>query len=257
MSKKNESEEVDAVLMGNHPGVDEVPDSELIFRAQHKLRDLIEDHWRGAVGVISLGLLGTLIYGVSANKRVEAQETAVTMIAQLDRSMPSVSELSLQGIFPLDDPSDERRTDRLEAIAERFETQATETPGAASAASWNRSGAIWLRLNSLERAEVAFRNALDEGGLYTVTANNGLASVAVAQGDISAAIAYFTAVSDGSHGTISETALMNVSRIARQSGDLQAAKTALEELLADYPESSNLERITWELQTITAMNERG
>jgi tetratricopeptide (TPR) repeat protein len=257
MSKQNESEEVDAVLMGDHPGVDEVPDSELIFRAQHKLRDLIEDHWRGGVAVIATGLLATLIYGVTINKKIEAQEAAVTMIAQLDRSMPSVSDLSLQGIFPLDEPSDERRAERLEAIAERYEAHAADSAGAASAASWNRSGAIWLRLETYDRAESAFRNALIEGGLYGIAANNGLAAAAVAQGDLTAAITHLTEISDGNHGSMSETALINLSRVARQSGDIQAARTALQRVITDYPLSSRLDRVTWELQTIDAMSEDG
>jgi Tfp pilus assembly protein PilF len=171
--------------------------------------------------------------------------------------MPSVSQLALQGIFPLDDPTNEGRTERLEAIAERYELQAVETAGATGAGSWNRSGAIWLRLNSLDRAEAAFSNALPHGGLYSITANNGLASIAVSNGNMTEAISHLSTIAEGDHGSMSETALINISRVARQSGDLQAAKTALEQLISRFPESSNLERVTWELQTVLAMTERG
>jgi len=257
MSKNTESEEVEAELMGNHPGVDEIPDSELIFRAQHKLRDLIEDHWKTGVGIISIGLLATLIYGVTATKKIEAQEAASTMLAQLDRSMPPVSELSLQGLFPLDDPSDDRRSDRLEAIAERYEAQANETSGSAGAAAWNRAGAIWLRLGMLEKAQQAYSNGTEGGGLYGVAANNGLASIAAAQGDTATAIEHLTLISEGNHGGMSATALISISRISRAAGDLDTAREALESVISEYPETSNLDRINAELQIIESTGEQG
>ncbi|MDA8142030.1 MAG: tetratricopeptide repeat protein [Desulfobacteraceae bacterium] len=84
--------------------------------------------------------------------------------------------------------------------------------------------------------EKALNNAENDPILRNVILN-GLATVAMEKEDNAAAIGYLEKITAGRESVLKDSALFNLGRLYRISGDLEKSKKAFSQLVADFPDS--------------------
>jgi TolA-binding protein len=200
-----------------------------------------------------------LIYGLWQGRVEDAQKVASETMAKIDRAMPEVNLFQLQGQWGLDDPTDTRRIQTLEAIAKKYEEVALDSNGAASVEAWLKAGDTWLRVGNAEGAKGAYSAVLDakDSGLLAVGARNGLAVVALGAKDNAEAMKHYRAIADKEDGHFAEGALLALAKSARAAGELGKANSALDELEKRYPDSLRNADIAWERERIAASRDQG
>ena len=254
---KNESpnEEVEILTDDHEPeGPDYSSESDLLFRTQMRIADAFYAHWKkGLAGLVAF-LAIVLIYGIWSGKKEAAQHDASQKLAALDRKLPAVNLLQLQGDWGLDDPNDQTRMKTLTAIAGKLEEFAGEFTGPTAAEAWLRAGDTWKRTGDLSAAKGAYEKVLEVSNeaLFTVGARNGLASLALTAGNGPVAIEHYQAIAADNTGAFGEAALINLARAARFSGNSAQASQALDELEGRYPDHMRGPEVEWEREQISA-----
>ena len=256
---KNETPNEDVeILTGelDQEGPDYSSESDLLFRTQMRIADAFYAHWKkGLAGLVAF-LAVVLVYGIWTGKKEAAQQDASQKLAALDRKLPAVNLMQLQGDWGLDDPSDETRIKTLTAIAGKLEEFAADFTGPTAAEAWLRAGDTWKRTGDLSAAKEAYEKVLEvsSGELFTVGARNGLASLALTAGNGPVAIEHYQAIAADSTNAFGEAALIDLARAARFSGNMTQAGTALDELESRYPDHMRGPEVEWEREQIAAAN---
>ena len=235
-------------------GPDYSSESDLLFRTQMRIADAFYAHWKkGLAGLIAF-LAIVLVYGLWTGKKEAAQQDASQKLAALDRKLPAVNLLQLQGDWGLDDPNDEARMKTLTAIAGKLEEFAGGFSGPTAAEAWLRAGDTWKRTGDLSAAKGAYEKVLEVSNneLFTVGARNGLAALALTAGNGPVAIEHYQAIAADNTDSFGEAALINLARAARFSGNATQASNALDELEARYPDHMRGPEVEWEREQISA-----
>jgi tetratricopeptide (TPR) repeat protein len=251
-SKDSESVEFEVVDGDLPEGPDYSTESDALFRTQMRLTDAFYAHWKKGVGLLVGFLLIVLFFGLWQTKQENAQKAASETMARLDRKMPAISILQLQGQWALDDPTDTNRIKTLEAIAKKFEEVANSSSGTASTEAWLKAGDTWLRVSNVDAAQAAYGQVLDSNnsGLFAIGAHNGLAAILVSKDDSNGALAHYRAIADNEDGGFAEAALLSIAQVARAMGDNAKASAALDELTNRFPNSLRKTEIEWERQRL-------
>ncbi|KJS32279.1 MAG: hypothetical protein VR64_07030 [Desulfatitalea sp. BRH_c12] len=99
---------------------------------------------------------------------------------------------------------------------------------------------IALKNRAADDAIVLYRRALSDFGKDLAVTNairNGLATAYLEKGDNAAAVEEFRQIADSRSGVLKDTALFNLGRLYRLSGDVEKSKQAYEQLRSDFPDS--------------------
>jgi tetratricopeptide (TPR) repeat protein len=243
------------VVDGEVPeGPDYSAESDLLFRVQNRVTDAFYTHWKKGLTVLVSFLLIVLIYGLWQTKVENAQKATSETLAKIDRKMPEVSILQLQGQWALDDPTDTKRIKTLEAIAKKFEEVAGDSTGTASTEAWLKAGDTWMRVANVDSAKGAYTQVLENqsSGLFAIGAHNGMAALLIGGNDSAAALTHYRSIADQEDNAFGEAALLSIARVARGMGDAAVATAALDELAKRFPDSLRGAEIEWERQRIGA-----
>lgn len=251
-SKDPESVEFEVVEGDLPEGPDYSTEADMLFRTQMRLTDAFYAHWKKGASLLIGFLLFVLVYGLWQSKMENAQKEASETMAKIDRKMPAISILQLQGQWALDDPSDTKRIQTLEAIAKKFEEVANSSSGTASTEAWLKAGDTWMRVSSLDSAQGAYRKVLEnnDSGVFAIGAHNGLAAILVNKDDHSGALTHYRAIADQEDDGFAEAALLSFAQVARGMGELAKATAALDELTSRFPDSLRGAEIEWERQQL-------
>ena len=249
MAKDEEiSEDVELVEDGLPEGPDYSSESDLLFRTQMRIADAFYAHWKKGLGLLIAFLTAVLGYGLWSSGVEADQKEASKIMAALDRKLPAVNLIQLQGGLALDDPSDAKRTKLLAGIAGKYHDIAQAHGGTASLEAAVKAGDTWMRAGEPEKAKESYEFVLskENKGLFAVAAHNGIAGLALSQKNHPVAIEHYQAVVDGADGILAEEALLNIARAARAGGNLAQASQALDTLTTRFPNTMRMSEVDWE-----------
>jgi tetratricopeptide (TPR) repeat protein len=257
--KDPESGEFEVVEGELVEGPDYSTESDILFRTQMRLADAFYAHWKKGLAILVTFLASVLFYGLWQGKIENAQKQASETMAKIDRKMPAVSMLQLQGQWALDDASDSKRTRTLEAIAQKYEEVGADSVGTAAAEAWLKAGDTWMRVDNADSAEKAYNSVLTirSEGLFAVGALNGLAAILIGKDDNKGAIAQYRTIADLADDGFAEAALLAIAQVSRAMGDNAAATGALDEITKRFPESLRGAEVEWERDRIGTDGDQG
>ena len=220
-------------------------EADLMFKVQMKVAHWVYGYWKQGIAVICVILGVTFIVGQTSTCLRDRERAGSAALAEVVRGLPEPEPLSLYGLAPADDLSDQERVQQLTASAEALEAVANDNGGLASAEAWLRAADTWTRLEDAERAQAAFLKAYDadRGGIYTYAAGNRLAVLHREAGRDADARAIYRTLATSMKGFLAERALIDLMALERAAGDGPTLQRYAAEFRARFPDSPRMDEV--------------
>lgn len=220
-------------------------EADQLFRLQVAIADFLFGNARYIGGLVALGLLGTLVWGLWDSWAKSKAEEDFGAIADIDFRMPKVDELARLGLAPMDDPADATRMANVEEGAKRYEAAAAEASGTAAVYGWLKAAEAWQRRGDAEKARLALEkaHALGAGDLPGFTATSAYATALANADRLEEAIGVLRDATTRFDGLLAEEILIQLATVQMAAGKVADARAVAEEFRTRFPDSPRRERI--------------
>lgn len=220
-------------------------EADQLFRLQVAIGDFFVGNARYIGGLVALGLLGTLAWGLWDSWTRSKAEDDFGAIADIDFRMPKVDDLARFGLAPMDDPADATRMANVEEGAKRYEATARNASGTAAVYGWLKAAEAWQRRGDAEKARSALEkaHALGARDLPGFTAASAYATALADADRLEEAIGVLRDSATRFDGLLAEELLIQLATVQVAAGKEADARAVAEEFRTRFPDSPRRERI--------------
>jgi tetratricopeptide (TPR) repeat protein len=197
-------------------------DKDMIFQAQMSVHQFLIANWKNLLSITIVFLLGVLIYGTYTNSVVEEQRGIHSELAKIQKRLPDT----------LVTGATTAQKSKLRASAAETEQVAKSASGVGAYYTWLEAGKMWMAAEEWDSAIGAFSNVDNNApALLQWTVASQISTAYAEKGDKPKSIEVISKTIPQLEGILKEQGLLTLALLQEENGDLDGAKTSIDQLL--------------------------